>query len=152
LWLDIRLYNNDKQKSGEETINRVDETCYQHDLAYRDAENDLTKKHEADRIILEQLNSITNPTIKERLTRLLIKGEIDTKLKLGVGINIDDKEAQANELFKDYRKPPVYLKVKVLAKNEIWSADLVEMPNDQLDRSGVFKYILIVIDLYTRYD
>jgi hypothetical protein len=41
--LDIRLDNNDKPKSGEEPINRVDETCYQHDLAYRDADNNLTK-------------------------------------------------------------------------------------------------------------
>jgi hypothetical protein len=151
--LDIRLDNNDKPKSGEEPINRVDETCYQHDLAYREADNDLTKKHEADRIMLEQLNSITNPTIKERLSRLLIKGAIGTKLKLGVGIDIDNdkKEALANELHHEYRKPPIYLKVKVFSKDEIWSADLVEMPKENLGRSGTYKYMLTVIDLYTKY-
>src|SRR5829696_5595827 len=91
--LDIRLDPNDKPLPGEEPINRVDQTCYRHDLDYRDAGEDLTgsssalsKKHESDRIMLNQLNAITNPTLRERLDRLLIKGIINSKLKLGVGL------------------------------------------------------------------
>ena len=47
--LDIRLDGNDRPLTGEEPINRVDQTCYRHDLDYRNAEEDLSKKHEADR-------------------------------------------------------------------------------------------------------
>ena len=54
-------------------------------------------------------------------------------------------------MHKFYRKPPTYLKVKVFAKDDIWSADLVEMPHESLGRSGKYKYILTVIDLFTRY-
>ena len=35
--LDIRLDENDNPKQGEEPINRVDEACYKHDIAYRDS-------------------------------------------------------------------------------------------------------------------
>ena len=60
--LDIRLDPNDKPLPGEEPINRVDQTCYRHDLAYRDVGEDLSKKHEADRIMLNQLSAITQTT------------------------------------------------------------------------------------------
>ena len=98
--------------------------------------------------MLQQLNAITDPTIRERLDRLLIKAAIGTKLKLGIGVN---SEQLADELHKPYRKPPMLLKVKVFGKDEIWSCDLVEMPHEYLGRGGKYKYILTVIDLYTRY-
>jgi transposase InsO family protein len=153
--LDIRLDSNNNPKPGEEPINRVDETCYQHDLAYEN--DDLSKKHEADRTMLEQLNRIENPSFKERMARILINGVIGTKLKLGVGVGVaeNSKEQQqqqlSKELFKEYRRPPTYLKVKVFEKDEIWSADLVQMPKDVMGRNGTYRYILTVIDLYTRY-
>ena len=71
--LNIRL-NTDLQSKGK-TVNSPkewskpididDEIAYLHDLAYREAENNLEKKHEADKIMLQQLNSITDPTIKK---------------------------------------------------------------------------------------
>ena len=82
--LDIRLDENDQPKPGEEPINRVDQTCYRHDLDYRDAGEDLSRKHEADRIMLKMLNEIANPSLRERLDGLIIKGIINSKLKLGV--------------------------------------------------------------------
>jgi hypothetical protein len=146
--LDIRLDENGMPKHGEEPINRVDKTCYNHDVAYKNAGDNLSNKHDADRIMLEQLNSIQNPSIRERIDRLIIKGLIGTKLKLGMSI---ETEKLANELHHEYRRPPVYLKVKVFSKDEIWSADLVEMPKENAGRLGTYKYILTVIDLYTRY-
>ena len=117
--LDIRLDENNKPKSGEEPINRVDQTCYEHDVGYQEAGDDLQKKHTADLIMLQQLNAITAPTIKERPARLLIKAAISTELKLGVGItsfnsvgDLENREKLAEELFKEYRRPATYLKVK----------------------------------------
>ena len=51
-----------------------------------------------------------------------------------------------DEFHCEFRKPEHLLKVKVFDKDEIWSADLVEMPKE-----NKYKYILMVIDLYTRY-
>src|SRR5829696_6589906 len=104
--LDIRLDPNDKPLPGEEPINRVDQTCYRHDLDYRDAGEDLPKKHEADRLMMTHLNSIKNPALRERLDRLLIKGIINSKLKLGVGL-LDlekDREKYADEIHKQFVK------------------------------------------------
>ena len=159
--LELRLNPDDTPKEWSKPIDRDDEIAYQHDLAYREAGDDLSKKHKADRIMLQQLNAIVNPTIRERVDRVLIKAAIGTKLKLGIGLENEEKDFKsklinyrnklANELHKPYRKPPILLKVKVFGKDDIWSCDLVEMPVEHLGRGGKYKYILTVIDLYTRY-
>ena len=146
--LSARLNPDDTPQDWSMPVDRDDQAAYYHDLAYRDAGDDIAKKHEADRIMLAQLNAIKNPTLRERIDRLLIKGALNTKLFFGVGV---DKEQEANELFKEYRRPPTYLKVKVFEPNAIFSADLVEMPKENLGRLGTYRYALTVIDLYTRY-
>ena len=103
----------------------MDETAYHHDLAYRNCGDNLECKHNADRIMLNELNNIQNPTIRERLDRLIVKPLIGTKLFLGIGIN--EAEQLANELHKPYRKPPILLKVKVFNPDDIWSADQKDM-------------------------
>ena len=50
-------------------------------------------------------------------------------------------------LGKYFPKPEHLLKVKVFDKDDVWSADLVELCGEQPQ----FKYILTVIDLYTEY-
>ena len=52
----------------------------------------------------------------------------------------------ADELHREFRKPEHLLKVKVFDKDDIWSADLVE-----LRKGPKFKHTLTVIDLYTKY-
>ena len=66
-------------------------------------------------------------------------------MKLGMGYDAVGR-GYTDELHHEFRKPKHLLKVKVFNKDDIWSADLVEMPKE-----GKFKYILTVIDLYTRY-
>ena len=53
---------------------------------------------------------------------------------------------EADELHKEYRKPRHLLKVKVYAKDDIWSADSINVPIQEN-----YNYILTAIDLYTRY-
>ena len=55
----------------------------------------------------------------------------------------------ANELHHPYKKPKHYLKVQVYYKDHTHASDLVVMPNKSIDKR--FKYILVIIDLYTRY-
>jgi coat protein VP1 len=53
--LDLRLKNDDTihtdtPKEWSKPVNRVDEAAYVHDLRYRNAGDDLARKHEVDRI------------------------------------------------------------------------------------------------------
>lgn len=92
--LDIRLDENNIPKPGEEPINRVDAACYKHDLAYKEAEDSLEKKHIADVHLIHQLNDIEDPTVKERLARLLVKGGMKAKLTLGASLNPEQDREQ----------------------------------------------------------
>jgi len=98
--------------------------------------------------LIETINNIKDPTLRERIDGLLIKGIITAKLKLGMSIDVSQL---ANELHREYRRPPVYLKVKIFAKNDIHAVDLAEMPPDKQGRLGTFKFILVILDGYTRY-
>jgi len=135
--LDLRLNENDEPKPGEYPINRVDQAALKHDLFYRD-HLDINERHFADLKMINELKNIPNPTFRERVERAFIIKILQAKMKFGLGI--------ADELHHEFRKSKHLLKVKVFAKDDIWSADLVEMPKE-----GKFKYILTVIDLYTKF-
>ena len=74
----------------------------------------------------------------KNMQRLYKGGDIQKPMKLGMGY--------ADELHHEFRKPEHILKVKVFDKDDIWSADLIEMHEE-----NKCKYILAVIDLYTKY-
>ena len=58
----------------------------------------------------------------------------------------------ANEVHKPTHKPKKYRKVQVYFVNDTWSADLVEMNSDGMEEQNKgYKYILVVIDIYSRY-
>ena len=88
--------------------------------------------------MIKELESISNPTFREKVDRALVIRLLKAKLSLGMGL--------ADEIHKEFRRNKHFLKVKVFNKDDIWSADLINMPNER-----GFKYCLTVIDLYTRY-
>ena len=63
--LDKRLDANDNPLPHSKPINRVDAAAYRHDLAYRDAGDNLSRKHDADREMVQELDSIQDPTLRE---------------------------------------------------------------------------------------
>ena len=140
--LDIRLDENNHPNPGEEPINRVDQAALKHDIAYNN--EDIRSRQKADIDLIQDLNEIKKPTIGERIGRTLVKNAMKLKIMFGGDLNKDELLAQ--ELHKEYRKPKTFLKVKVFNKDDIWGADLVEMKKDE-----DFKYILTIIDLYTKY-
>ena len=150
--LDLRLNLDDSPKDFSKPINRVDEIAYHHDLDYREAGDELEMKHAADRLMLQHLDSISDPTIRERIERLIVKAALKTKLFLGVGLDPElNRKELTDELHKPHRKTPVFRKVKVEHKDQIWSSDLVIMPAELLGPKGKYKYIVTVIDVYTKY-
>lgn len=61
----------------------MDGAAYRHDLAYA-KHSDTAKRIVADKKMIKELESITNPTIKERMERAIVKPILETKIKFGV--------------------------------------------------------------------
>ena len=70
------------------------------------------------------------------------------KAKIFIGEGVDS-EMLATELHKEFRRPEKYLKVKAFNKDDIWAIDLIETVNPK--NNDNYRYILTIIDLYTRY-
>ena len=70
-------------KPWSKPVNRVDSAAYRHDLAYA-KHSDTAKRIVADKKMIEELQSITNPTMKERMKREIVKPILKTKIKFGV--------------------------------------------------------------------
>ena len=160
-------------KNDSVPINRIDQAAMKHDVKY--ISNDLKDRHVADVEMIHEINNIPNPTFRERLERGIVKAIMKTKLLLGQGlpraakdiankkiieigneneskevksVELQDEDPLAKELHHPYRKPKEYLKVQVHYKDHTHASDIVVMPNKS--KEG-FKYILVVIDLFTRY-
>ena len=65
-------------------LDRVDEAAYRHDMAYA-AFPDTKTRNVADRVMVNELNEIANPTVRERAERAVIKPILNTKAKFGLG-------------------------------------------------------------------
>ena len=117
-------------------INRVDAAALKHGIFYSD-HPDINDCHIANLKMIEELKVIPDPTFREKVERALVIKRLQAKIKFVMGY--------ADELHHEFRKPKHFLKVKVFEKDNIWSTDLVEIPKE-----SKFKYILTVIDLYTK--
>ena len=66
-------------------INRVDRAAHRHNLAYA-RHSDTANRNIADRAMVDDLNSIQNPTFRERIERNLVKPILSNKAKFGFGV------------------------------------------------------------------
>ena len=83
--LDLRLNPDGAPKDWSKPINRVDKAAYHHDLAYNNY-SDTSNRNIADRTMLNELNNISNPTIRERIERAVVKPILSAKSSLGLGL------------------------------------------------------------------
>ena len=81
-----RLNSDDTPKEWSKPINKIDEVCLRHDLAYRDSDLGKGTRHDADKKMLDELNNLKDLNINEKIARTVIKPIIATKHKLGLGI------------------------------------------------------------------
>ena len=70
-----------------------------HDIAYRD-NKDLETRHAADRKMIQELDAIQNPTMRERFDRAIVKKALQVKLKIGVGLSRAAKTQAIENIFK----------------------------------------------------
>ena len=179
--LDIRLDENNLPKPGEEPINEIDRIAYIHDLAYQKSSNIQDRhRADLDMIeglkglqnlsFLQKLikaliiklfktkiklgggtraakaqaieNLYKQPTEKTKDRTDTPKGRADGTPK--------ERKILANELHKPFRRPKQLRKINFRSKDNIWNADLLHMPEED-SRNDPYKYILTVLDGYTRY-
>ena len=83
--LDKRLDpKTDEPYEWSKPINRVDKSSLHHDKCYRDNPS-LKGRHKCDDIMIDELDSIENPTTRECIERSVVKPIIKTKKWLGFG-------------------------------------------------------------------
>ena len=80
-----RLNPDDTPKEWSKPINKVDEVCLRHDLAYRDSDLGKGTRHDADKKMTDELSNLKDLSVNEKLARAVIKPIIATKHKLGLG-------------------------------------------------------------------
>ena len=146
--LDEQLDELDRPVPGQEPYNGVDAISMRHDICYRDHAEEKGGKHKCDDVMLNELNVLHPKSMREKIDKGLVKALIGTKRKLGLGIEWTD--TLTDELHKPVRAK--FKKRHVFAKNvdDIWAADLVDMQYYSRTNKG-FKYILMIIDVFSKY-
>jgi len=99
--LDLRLDENKNPKPGEEPINKIDEACLKHDIAYES--ESIKDRHVADVELIHDLNAIKNLTWNEKLARILIKNIMKAKVVFGGSYNLRNKNIDL-EVYRDSNK------------------------------------------------
>jgi len=144
--LDKRLDENDNPLPGFEPYNQIDKFAMHHDLNYRKADEGIGTRHEAVTIMLDELKVLKTKGVREKLDYADVKPIIWLKHKLGLGFD----PSSADELLKPIRHKFKRRRVFVYNIDDIWSADLKDMPSVSKQNKG-FKYLLTVIDLFSKY-
>ena len=137
-------------------VNKIDATALNHDRGYELFGDTKYGQHVADRMMVSKLDSIpySSLTTSEKIQKFLVKNAINAKQKLGFGIETTKlDEALRNRVALDAREMHHRIlrnfpRRSVIVHNidDIWSADLVEMPNEKS-----YHYILTVIDVFSKY-
>lgn len=144
--LDKRLDGNDNPLPGFEPYNQVDRIAMHHDINYRKADEGIGTRHEADKIMLDELKALKTKGIREKIDYAVVKPVIWLKYKLGLGLD----PLLAEELLKPIRHKFKRRRVFVYNIDDIWSADIKDMQSVSKQNKG-FKYLLTVIDLFSKY-
>jgi len=148
-WLNPDMTPNDWSKP----INRVDTAAYHHDLWYAKNQDRKTRNEICDKEMIQELDGINKPSLRERLDKSIIRNIINAKVNLGLGLKktahkwtVKLAQELHKPVIKNFRKRKVY----VNEIDKIFAADLVDMQQFSRYNNGV-KYLLTVIDIFSKY-
>ncbi|XP_065673267.1 uncharacterized protein LOC136090495 [Hydra vulgaris] len=144
--LDKRFTSTDSYKEWNKPIDRVDNASYHHDLTYKYFD-DTANRNKADKIMIKEMDSIKNPTI--RLSDPYDLG-LSHPYELGLSDPYDLGIKTTQKKYKRSKKKKRKKKVIVNGIDEIWAADLVDMQSFSKFDDGI-KYLLMVIDVFSKY-
>ena len=83
--LDLRLNPDGTPKDWSKPVDRVDNAADHHDLAYG-RYSDTANRNAADIVMVNDLNNIPSPTLRERIERAVVKPILSAKSSLGLGL------------------------------------------------------------------
>ena len=131
--------------------NELDKACFQHDSAYAD-HKDLISRTKADKVLRDKAYNIaSNPKYDgyQRGLASMVYKFFDKK-SMGSGTAKPSSSILADELHKPIIKKFEKRKVYSQFKDNIWGVDLADMQSLSRKNKGI-KYLLCVIDLYSKY-
>lgn len=159
--------------STEYIYDGVSKISHIHDHDYENAENTGLEREkvkelklEADRKMLSALENLDCNSFGEKVKKKVAQSIIGLKVKLGLGISNlnlseilglgyyteDEAKKIANELHHPVIRRFPTRKVICYGKDELFTSDLCEINYEKHNKTArKFKYILIVLDVYTRY-
>ena len=151
-----RLNSDATPKEWSMPINRFDNAAYHHDLCYSKHDDTKTRNEGCDKTILNELNEIVNPTLRERIYKSIVGKLINAKVNFGLGAPIKAKEILkfthelAEELYKPVTRKFQRRRVNVNEIDEICAADLIDMQAFSKYNNGI-KYLLTVIHIFSKF-
>ena len=155
--LNQRLNPDMTPKEWSKPINRVDKAAYHHDICYVKNKGTKIRNEKCDPEMLEELDGISNPTLRERMERGVVSKIIGTRKRFGWGLKkrLDFSITWTDQLADELHKPIVKnfrkRKVYVNGIDIIWAADLVDMLSFSKFHRAV-KYLLTAIDVFSKFD
>ena len=102
-----RLNSDGTSKQWSISINRVDNAAYHHDLCHSKHDDTKTRKQLCDKTMLDQLSDIVNPTLRERIDKLIVEQLINIKVNFVLGAHMKAKKILklTDELAQELYKP-----------------------------------------------
>lgn len=85
--LSKRINPDGTPKSWSKPVNRVDKAAMHHDICYSKHKDTKSRNEICDKEMLEELDGIYDPTLRERFDRAIVKPIISTKKRFGLGLN-----------------------------------------------------------------
>jgi hypothetical protein len=139
--LSSRLDDNMQPKPGEEPIDRTDNAALGHDIRYTLAEqqaageNDVIQliqlKHEADRIMLEELSKVDPSCFRERFAKWIAEQALRLKLKLGM--KLDPKTGKPIDPLYSDAHANFWVDLAMLQAKREYQSDPSSYPDNYLD-------------------
>ena len=84
--LNKRLNPDMTPKAWLKPVNRVDKAAYRHDICYVNNKETKTRHEKCDTKMLQEIDGIFNPTLRERMERGVVSKIIGTKKRFGMGL------------------------------------------------------------------
>ena len=130
--------------------NELDKACFQHDSAYADHKN-LINRTKADKVLKYKVYDIASNPKYDGYQGGLASMVYKFFDKKSTGSGISSSSILADELHKPIIKKFKKRKVYSQSKDNIWGVDLADMQSLSRKKNKGIKYLLCIIDLYSKY-
>ncbi|XP_065642971.1 uncharacterized protein LOC136074567 [Hydra vulgaris] len=146
--LDERLTSTDAYKEWSKLVDRFDNAAYHHNLGYKYFD-DSAKINLADKIMIEEMDALKNPTIRERIERGIIKHIISSKAKFVLGsmnpyeLGVEKTQKRSLNSTENEEESCVV---------ERWNRTIKEKMSKYFSANSTRKYINVLDEIVNKYN